>query len=222
MCIMCFVLERAIVKYLFNHFRNNNIFTSFQSGFIPGDSTVNQLTYLCNTFCQALDDGKEVRVVFCIVSKAFDRVWHAGLVHKLRADGITGSLLKWFVSYLENRPEPVVISGEQSEWKYIHAGMPQGSNLGLLLFLLYINDIATEIGSNIRLFADETRLFIIVENPDTTAEILNDDLHKISVCAIDWLVKFSSSKNESFVVIRKTNKPVHPPTLMLNEQIKEV
>ena len=91
-------LERAVFKYLYKHFRDNNILISFQSGFIPGIPTVNQLTYLYNTFCQALDDGKEVRVVFCDVSKAFDRVWHAGLNHKLRAAKITGSLLKWFVS----------------------------------------------------------------------------------------------------------------------------
>ena len=91
-------LERLVFKHLYNHFRENNIITSFQSGFTPGDSTVNQLTYLYNTFCQALDSGKEVRVVFCDIKKAFDRVWHAGLIHKLKAAGISGSLLKWFVS----------------------------------------------------------------------------------------------------------------------------
>ena len=85
-------LERLVFKNLYNHFRDNNKITSFQSGFIPGDSTVNQLTYLINTFCQALDSGKEVRVVFCDITKAFDRVWHAGLIHKLRAAGISGNL----------------------------------------------------------------------------------------------------------------------------------
>ena len=102
-------LERAVFKYLYNHFRDNNILTSFQSGFIPGDSTVNQLSYLYNTFCQAIDDGKEVRVVFCDVSKAFDRVWHAGLICKLRAAGISGNLLNWFVSYLENRRHAITL-----------------------------------------------------------------------------------------------------------------
>ena len=106
-------LERLVFKYLYNHFRDNNIITSFQSGFTPGDSTVNQLTYLYNTFCHALDSGKEVRVVFCDISKAFDRVWHAGLIHKLRAAGISGKQLKWFVSYLRNRKR--VFSREQSQ-----------------------------------------------------------------------------------------------------------
>lgn len=133
-------------KYLYNHFLDNNILSSFQSGFTPGDSTVNQLTYLYNTFCHALDSGKEVRVVFCDISKAFDRVWHAGLIHKLKAAGISGKLLKWFVSYLENRKQRVVLPVAQSNWNFIHAGVPQGSILGPLLFLLYINDIVSEIG----------------------------------------------------------------------------
>ena len=160
--------------------------------------------------------------MFCDVSKAFDRVWHAGLICKLRAAGISGNLLNWFVSYLENRRQRVVISGIQSEWNFISAGVPQGSILGPLLFLLYINDIVNEIGSNIRLFADDTSLFVIVENPDTAARLINDDMNKIIVWAGKWLVKFNPVKNESFIVTRKINKPVHPPIFMLNQQIKDV
>ena len=97
------VPERVVFKHLFNHFRDNGILSPLQSGFIPGDSTTNQLTFLYNSFCQALDSGKEVRVVFCDVSKAFDRVWHKGLLCKLRAAGVSGNLLSWFSSYLSGR-----------------------------------------------------------------------------------------------------------------------
>ena len=86
------LFEKLISKYLFNHFRDNNLLSSLQSGFMPGDSTVNQLTYLYNTFCEALDEEKEVRAVFCDISKAFDRAWHAGL----EAAGVTGEVLAWF------------------------------------------------------------------------------------------------------------------------------
>ena len=83
------VFERLIFKHLYNNLRDNNVLSSLQSGFIQGD-TLNQLTYLYNTFCQALDIGKEVRVVICDIKKAFDRVWHAGLIHKLKAAGVQG------------------------------------------------------------------------------------------------------------------------------------
>ena len=79
------VFERIVFKHLFYHLQDNNILTPLQSGFILGDSTVNQLTFLYNTYCQALDAGKEIRVVFCDISKAFDRVWHKGLIHKTRS-----------------------------------------------------------------------------------------------------------------------------------------
>ena len=97
------VFERLVFKYLFNHFRDNNLLSSFQSGFLPGDSTVNQLTFLYNTFCQALDSGKEVRAVFCDISEAFDRVWHSGLICKLLAAGVIGEVLAWFKDYLKDR-----------------------------------------------------------------------------------------------------------------------
>ena len=118
----CF--ERVVFKHLYNHFHDNQILTSLQSGFIPGDSIVNQLTFLYNTFSHALDSGKKVRVVFCDVSKAFDRVWHEGLLLKLEAAGIKGSLLTWFRSYLSDRKQRVVLTGAESKWNEIRAGVP--------------------------------------------------------------------------------------------------
>ena len=113
------VFERIVFKYLFNHLRDNNLLSSLQSGFIPGDSMVNQLTFLYNTFCQALDSGKEVRAVFCDISKAFDRVCHVGLLHKLRAAGVTGEILNWFKNYLSDRKQRVVLPGAVSDWLFI-------------------------------------------------------------------------------------------------------
>ena len=110
------VFEKIVHKHVFNFFRDNNILTSLQSGFVPGDSTVNQLVDLYNTFCKALDDGKEVRAIFCDISKAFDRVWHRGLLYKLRRAGITGSLLSWFSNYLQDRKQRVVLPGASSNW----------------------------------------------------------------------------------------------------------
>ena len=173
------VLEKIIHKYVFNFLNDHQVITTLQSGFVPGDSTVNQLVEIYNTFCQALDEGKEVRAIFCDISKAFDRVWHKGLLFKLNSVGISGSLLQWFTDYLDNRKQRVVIPGVCSDWSLVKAGVPQGSILGPLLFLLYINDIVENINSSVRLFADDTSLYITVKSLNigtprlTTIVVLN-------------------------------------------------
>ena len=215
------VLEKVVHKHLFNYVRDHDILTAMQSGFIPGDSTVNQLTDIYNTFCKSLDEGKEVRAVFCDISKAFDRVWHEGLLFKLKSIGFSDSLLLWFRDYLAGRKQRVVLPGAASSWKHIKAGVPQGSILGPLLFLIYINDIVEDIHSCIRLFADDTSLYIIVDNPLQAAERLNEDLDKIHLWAAKWLVSFNPAKSESILFSRKLNRPFHPHLIMNQQVINE-
>jgi hypothetical protein len=210
------LMERCVHKYLYNYIIENRLLTTFQSGFIKGDSTVNQLTYIYNDICQALDEGKEVRAVFCDISKAFDRVWHKGLLFKLSRLGIKDSLLHWFTSYLSSRKQRVVYANSSSKWSSINAGVPQGSILGPLLFLIYINDIIGNINANIRLFADDTSLYIVVDTPDTAANILNNDLDTIFNWSKTWLVSFNPSKTESMIFSKKIKKPPHP-TLFMNQ-----
>ena len=216
------MLEKKIHKHVFNFFRDHKIITSLQSGFVPGDSTVNQLVDIYNTFCKALEEGKEVRAVFCDISKAFDRVWHKSLLYKLNSVGITGSLFQWFKDYLNDRKQRVVLPGANSNWSFVKAGVPQGSILGPLLFLLYINDIVESINSSIRLFADDTSLYIIVDSPIEAANKLNSDLQKVHDWATQWLVTFNPLKSEAIVFSRKRAKPYHPPVLMENQPITEV
>ena len=165
------ILERIIFKTVFNYLRDNNILTSHQSGFQPGDSTVNQLASLYHVFSHALDRKKDVRIVFCDISKAFDRVWHEGLLFKLERIWIGGNLLKVFKHYLWNRTQSVIVDGQSSEIEHIKAGVPQGAVLGPLIFLIYINDIIKDINANITLFADDTSLFIEVDDPNIAAEV---------------------------------------------------
>ena len=90
---------------------------------------------------EAFEEGREMRAVFLDISKALDRVWHRGLIAKLRSIGVEGNLLNWFISYLSCRKQRVIIEGVHSDWRNIEAGVPQGSNLGLLIqYLIYIND----------------------------------------------------------------------------------
>ena len=214
-------MERCVHKHFYNYLVQYQQLTPLQSGFIRGDSTTYQLLHTYHTICEAVDRGKEVRVVFCDISKAFDRVWHRGLLHKLKGIGCSEHLLQWFKSYLSDRRQRVVLNGETSDWASISAGVPQGSILGPVLFLIYINDIVKEINSSIRLFADDTSLYVIVDNPQSAAYTLNNDLEKITQWSRLWLVDFNPAKTISMIVTRKSVRAGHPDLIMNNTVITE-
>ena len=160
------IMERIVFKYIYNHFKENFIISVFQSGFLPGLSTVTQLLEVYHELCRAVDNGKEVRIICLDISKAFKMVWHKGLLFKLKRTGIGGKLLGWFTDYLKDRYQRVVINGQQSKWKEIKAGVPQGSVLGSILFLIFIDNIVHVIRHcKICMFAvADTCLFIEVDN----------------------------------------------------------
>ena len=149
-------------------------------------------------------------------------MWYSGLIHELRNVGIVGTLLNWFTDYLSTRKQRVVLPGAAFDWTQIYAGDPQGSVLRPLLFPIYINDIVENINACIRLFADDTSLYLIAENPIEAAEKLNSDLAEVHAWASKWLVTFNPSKTESLIFSRKLNKPYHPPVYMSEQSITEV
>ena len=214
------ILELIIFKNLYNHLHDSKKFSKHQSGFRPNDSTVNQLSYIYHEFCKALDDKKDVRIVFCDISKAFDRVWHKGLLYKLRKAGITGSLLRWFENYLAERKQRVLIRGQSSLWGNIQAGVPQGSVLGPLLFLVYINDLADVVDCSIKMFADDTCLYVTVDDPVSSQIILNESLKNLKLWADQWLVKFNPSKTKTMYLSNRNNEP--PPLHFSGEAVQEV
>ena len=160
--------------------------------------------------------------MFCDVSKAFDRVWHKCLLFKLNSVGINGTVLQWFTDYLKDRKQRVVLPEVSSDWCFIKAGVPQGSILGPLLFLVFIYDTVEEINSSIRLFTNDTSLYIIVDDPLDAAIKLNAELSRIDMWASMWHVTFNLSKSESFIFSRKVNKPYHPPIYINYQQFNEV
>ena len=157
---------------MFGFFIENDLISQHQSGFKAGDSCINQLLSITHEIYQSFDEGFDVRNVFLGISKAFDKVWHDGLIFKLKQNGISGNLLNLLSNFIRNRKQKVVLNGQTSSRADVNAGVPQGSILGPLLFLIYINDLADGLSSNAKLFADATSLFSVVHNANTTAKEL--------------------------------------------------
>ena len=159
-----------------------------QSGFRPGDSTINQLLSITHTIYTAFEDvpSRETRAVFLDLSKAFDRVWHEGLLYKLECHSIGGNLLGLMKDFLRDRRQRVVLNGKSSNWSTVSAGVPQGSVFGPLFFLVYINDLPENVSCSVKLFADDTSLFSVVKYEHDTGLDLNHDLEKIRMWAWQW------------------------------------
>ena len=127
----------------------------------------------------------ETRAVFLDISKAFDKVWHKGLLFKLESMGISDDFLNLRESFLSEKFQRVLLNGQSSIWASITAGIRQGSVLGPLLFLIYINDLSDGITSNVKLFAHDTSIFSTIHDINYSASNLNSDLQKIS----EWAFK---------------------------------
>ena len=142
----------------------NKLLNPHNSGFHYGDGTVSQLLSITLKLTEALDDGKDVRIVFLDLSKAFDKVSHKGVLFKLKRKGISGNVLKWISSYLHQRVQCVVLDGHHSETLTVDTGVPRGSMLGHLLFLVHLDDMVINLACAIRVYADDTCLSEIVES----------------------------------------------------------
>ena len=164
---------------IFEYFIENDLISHNQLGFKRGDSCINQLLSTHEIY-KSFHEGYETRGVFLEISKSFDKVWHEGLLHKLKENGISGKLLNIVKDLLYQGKQRVVLNGQYSSWTAIEARVPQASIFGPLLFLIYINDLFDDLAPSARLFADDTSLFSVVENMSKLANELKNDLAKIS------------------------------------------
>ena len=197
------IFESVLHDRLLKHCIENNIITEKQAAYLKGDSTVSQLLYIVHNIKQNWINKKITQGVFLDVSSAFDKVWHNGLISKLHQIGVQDDFLETIKSYLDGRKQIVVVDGIKSDTLEITAGVPQGSRLGPLLFIIYLNDIINDIESDILIFADDTSLMSNGTDPTETAKQLNRDLIKISQWAEKWRVTFNPKKSKDIIFSKK-------------------
>ena len=187
------ILESIIRTKVLKYLTDNNIVTHYQHVFVSKKSCFTNLLETCEDWTAAVDQGCGVNVIYLDYSKAFDTVPHLRLIEKLKGYGISGSLLMWLMNFLQGRSQMVVLNGIQSQWLEVTSGVPQRSVLGPLLFVLYINDIAEYIHCKLGVFADDTKIYSIINNMCNTME-LQCDLDNMQEWCKTWLLKLNLEK----------------------------
>ena len=192
------VLDKLQSQALSSYLVKNSLVTKHQFGFVPGRSTTQQLVYIAYMWAKALDQGKGCAAVFLDFHKAFDKVWHKGLLFKLASIGVGPYALRWLHNYLYARSISVRIGRELSAKHLISAGVPQGSHLGPLLFVIFINDLANQSSTATELYADDALLFEIFTKTNARfgLEHLQHGVTASSIWAHSWNGRFAPPKTE--------------------------
>ena len=180
--VICKVFEKEVFRQLYGYLTDNDLLSKHQSGFRPKHSTVSALIQMCDNWLSNMDVGKINCVVFLDIRKAFDSINHEILLNKMNLNfGISGNALKWFDSYIKDREQQCIVNGQLSFSKKIICGVPPGSILGPLLFLLYINDMPDSLNNTTpSLYADDSEIYASSDNSSDLISKLNEDLKNLS------------------------------------------
>ena len=202
LCILSKVLERCVFKRLYAHLAP--VLQNVQHGFIKGRSTVTELLSFLHDIGVALDKGLQTDVVYLDFSKAFDSVDHGRLVLKLKQHGVEGNLLSWLANYLTNRKQRTVVRGIMSKPLPVISGVPQGSILGPLLFVVYTNDLQTTVASNcsLLLYADDTKCYKTI-NTSNDSNKLQEGLDLLYRWSREWRLNFNIKKCDCVHITKK-------------------
>ena len=172
------------------HLGKNNTLYDLQHGFRERRSCETQLAMLVEDLARNTSQGQQTDLILLDFSKAFDKVSHEKLIHKLHQWDVRGHNLNWISAFLNNRSQKVIVDGEESESVPVTSGVPQGSVLGPILFLVYINDLPQNLLSHVRLFADDTAVYLTINNKQDCKELQNG-LDKLHVWGKLWNMHFN-------------------------------
>ena len=205
--VLCKLCEHILHSTIITHLANHKILSDAQHGFRKRRSCDTQLLLVLNDFSRGLEDKSQTDVIFLDFAKAFDKVSHQGLLEKAYYYGIRGHTFKWIKSFLDNRSQQVVIDGHFSIDAKITSGVPQGSVLGPLLFLTYINDLPNCVQNSVcRLFADDCILYQRIRTSQDSDK-LQADLDQLQKWESTWLMEFNTSKCQAISITNKI-KPI--------------
>ena len=199
---VCKVLESLVRKRIIEHMNENYLMSEAQHGFREGRSCLTNLLETLETWTQIIEDGDGIDVAYLDFRKAFDLVSHKHLIFKMTKYGINGQILKWVEDFLSERSQKVLIRGTASSSQKVTSGVPQGSVLGPILFLIFINDLPLKVLSPLSLFADDSKIFTrIVDKSNETkiyanagSDILQKDLISVLEWAKKWKMEFNVEK----------------------------
>ena len=193
------VFERVVYDQVESYFKSNKLFYKFQSGFRRGLSTDTCLIHLTDYIRKQMDKGNLIGMVLLDLQKAFDTVDHSTLLMKLRATGLGEDILRWFRSYLSDRKQLVDVSGTYSSTAQVICGVPQGSILGPLLFLIYVNDMSAVVKNKLLLYADDSGILVSGKSRADIEHALEEDLHLVSQWLVDNKLSLHLGKTESIL-----------------------
>ena len=194
-CLCCKIIESIIRDFITEHLIRNKVFSNKQFGFIKGRSTVLQLLKVMDIWTESLESGGQIDVIYTDLEKAFDKVPHKRLISKLYSYKINIDVIKWVESFLVNRRQRVRVNGFFSYWRKVLSGIPQGSILGPLLFIIFINDLSAccNNGADLFLYADDAKLFRHILN-NNDVNMLQKDLLELQAWTDKWLLKLNINK----------------------------
>ena len=217
---VCKVMKSIIKDRVVKHLNDFKLIRDSQHGFMRHKSCLTNLIKFYDTVEKMIDNGDAVDVVFLDFQKAFDKVPHQRLILKVKGFGIDGKILSWIKDWLCDRQQRVVLNGFMSDWSSVCSGVPQGSVLGPLLFVLFINDIDTCVSSKILKFADDTKLFRKVSS-QADIEAIREDLTNLFRWSEDWQMLFNIEKCKVLHIGKNNGKEIFSMGGKVLESVEE-